>query len=217
MELTLNAVFIRPPRVAGASVEAALGIACFPTLDSVETGFNQAGLVSFGHLDYSQLVSQGYVSKEFDSTSFKFAFVRNPYDRAVSWYFFAQARGWRIARPGTSFLDYCRRAFTGDLEPIGLYNERRRSKYNPQVRWLETAKLDRLCYYERLHVEVNLLADKFQVKPKELPIIHWTEHGHYASYYCNESARIVKQTYQEDFDKLGYPTMLPGGAHGSAE
>jgi len=195
----MNAVFIRPPKVAGASIGAALGIREYTTMEHIKNSFVQSGVLCFGHIDYAMLVAQGYVSQEFDSSAFKFAFVRNPYDRAVSWFFFEQARG--NVLESTSFLTFCQKR---------LANAEGWSKYNPQVRWLENVKLDFLGRYERLQVDVHRVAAMLQVTPRQLPIIHWTEHDHYAAYYCAESAAIVYLTYKEDFHSFGYPINLPG-------
>jgi len=44
------------------------------------------GTVSFGHLSINKLLSLGIIDKEYFDKSFKFAFVRNPYDRLFSIY-----------------------------------------------------------------------------------------------------------------------------------
>lgn len=204
----MNAVFIRPPRVAGASIVAALGAREYQTMERVENGFVQSGVLSFGHIDYEMLVVGGYVSQEFDSTALKFTFVRNPYDRAVSWFFFAQARHW--IPESVTFVEFCRRAFADNMEPIGLYNGVGRSKYNPQIRWVEKVPLDFIGRYERLQVDLARVANMLDVRPTELPITHWTDHDHYATYYCEESADLVHRAYREDFNQLGYPTTFGG-------
>ena len=202
----MNSVFIRPPKVAGASIENTLGIKQYNHLDHVTTNFHQEGLASFGHMDYALLVKDGYVTPDFDATAYKFAFVRNPYDRAVSWYFFANARG-RV--PSTmTFLGFVREFLSKPMEPIGLYNGINRSQYNPQIRWTENVNLDYLGRYETLHTDIAVLAEVLGVDAPDPPIVHYSDHGPYATYYCDESKEIVGKAHKEDFDQFSYSSTL---------
>jgi len=50
--------------------------------------FNNTGMVTFGHVDIQSLLKKNIISAEFFKKSFKFGFVRNPWDRLVSLYFY---------------------------------------------------------------------------------------------------------------------------------
>lgn len=50
--------------------------------------FDNQGFVTFDHVNIFKLIEKKYVSKDFYENSFKFAFVRNPWDRLVSLFFY---------------------------------------------------------------------------------------------------------------------------------
>ena len=50
--------------------------------------FENGGFVSFTHFNIFSLLRQSIMSQEFFNKAFKFAFVRNPWDRLVSLYFY---------------------------------------------------------------------------------------------------------------------------------
>jgi chondroitin 4-sulfotransferase 11 len=216
----MNAVFIRPPKVAGASIETALGVQQYAKIDRVMDDFRQEGFASFGHMDYALLVEEGYVNKEFDDTAYKFAFVRNPYDRAVSWFFFSRVRG--TVPLSTTFIQFVRE-LCEPLMPIGLYNGTPwvsgglgPSKYNPQIRWLENVSLDFLGRYETLHTDTAVVAEALNIDLPDLGIVHYSDHGPYEEYYCDESRALVGKAYQEDFEQFDYSPYLGGGYESDA-
>ncbi len=90
-----NAVFIWIPKNAGTSLYNMLQEhSCIKVKEAskIKQRFSQRGLVTFAHMDYAQLVEQNYIRPEYDESSFKFCFSRNPYDRAVSLYVYLTKR-----------------------------------------------------------------------------------------------------------------------------
>ena len=82
-----DAVFLWIPKTAGATLYKALDIhICTKLLELpwAKLRFRNRGLVTFGHMEYAQLVKAGVVGSHFDEGAFKFCFSRNPYSRAVS-------------------------------------------------------------------------------------------------------------------------------------
>ena len=164
--------------------------------------FPQQGMVTFGHMNYPELIKSGYVSREFDQTAYKFCFSRNPYDRAVSLFFYLK----NIDRVPQSmaFLEFCRQLHDKGCEDIGLYNLNGWSQCNPQVRWIESVKIDFIGRFESLENDFNRILNDLKLQPVELPHHNITNHKHYSSYYCKESREIIQNFYQEDFQFFGY-------------
>ena len=86
-----DAVFIWIPKNGGTSMYRTLkplGMQYLTHETQIKHYFSNKGMVSFGPLNYSYLVESGLVSQSFHQSAFKFAISRNPYDRAVSSYFY---------------------------------------------------------------------------------------------------------------------------------
>lgn len=201
---TRNAVFIWIPKSAGTSILNALnvyGLSKLKKIRFLKYYFPQKGMVTFGHINYPQLIKNGYVSRKFDRTAYKFCFARNPYDRAISLFFYLKKN--RI-KTDISFLDFCRKLERDGCEDIGLYNYNGWSQCNPQVRWIENMKMDFIGKFESLEKDFQILLKNLKLPPIDLPHHNITPHDHFSSYYCEESRQIIQDFYQEDFQSLGY-------------
>lgn len=196
------AVFIHVPKTAGTSINVAFDIPVLNNLGLIRHRFVNRGLVTFGHMDYLALVRDGYVSRRFHERSRKFAFCRNPYDRAVSLYEYLR----KIDKldHGRSFLDFCRTL--KQSPPIGLYNTMGLSQCNPQVRWLENIKLDFVGRYERIDLDLKRLGSFLALPPVETPFENRSARQPYRRYLCAESTALLNEYYREDFDAFGYAT-----------
>ena len=198
-----KAVFIWIPKTAGASLFSCFGSPKYwISLDRIRYRFAGNGIVTFGHMDYTGLVRAGYVSGRFDKAAFKFAFVRNPYDRAVSLFYYLRRRG--ILPAEESFLGFCRKLAAEGCEPIGLYNVSGLSQCNPQVRWMENIEMDFIGRFESIGEDSERLFHELGLQDVHLPMINKTAHASYKECYCPESKEIVEQFYAEDFRDLGY-------------
>ena len=199
----MNAVFIWIPKTAGASFYSRIDAPkLWVSLHRVKYRFANRGTVTFSHMDYAELVRQGYVSRKFDESAYKFSFVRNPYDRAVSLFHYLKKRG--IVPADESFLEFCRKLRDEGCEPIGLYNVLGRSQCNPQVRWLENIKMDFVGRFESIAEDSEKVFRHLGLKDVHLPVINKTAHASYKECYCPESKEIVEKFYAEDFRSLGY-------------
>ena len=156
-------------------------------------------------MDYRQLVQQGFVSRLFDSRAFKFAFARNPYDRAVSLYAYLRDAVGLIQR-NVDFLTFLRNIGDQGTASIGLYNARGLSHCNPQVRWLDGVDVDFIGHIENLNEDVRLIAKKLGIETPQIPHENPTRRGRAEEYYCRESLELVRYIYDEDFKAFGYET-----------
>lgn len=204
-----NAVFLWIPKTAGATLYTALDRhICTKLLHptAARIRFQNRGLVTFGHMDYPQLLEAGIIRTGFHQSAFKFCFSRNPYSRAISLYFFSRKRRWIAA--DVSFLDFCKMIEKG-VDDIGLYNMRGLSMSNPQTRWLRGVNPDFIGRVENFDEDLNRLFDElgFGV-PGQIVAQNRTAHSPYRDYYCPESARIVAKVYADDFERFDYSPKL---------
>jgi len=207
-------VFIRPPKVAGTSISHTLGLQEVIQRKEFQKMENW---VQFSHYHYPSLVKEGWVSKDFDRKAFKFAFVRNPFDRAVSTYFYLKnykmigADGKRRDRFEASFdtfKDWCQYLAKREFSPVGLYNNRNRSIYNAQWEWLKDVRLDFIGKFETLQESFNDLCKLLGAEPKLLQKMRGSSHDHWSTYYDKETKDIIVDIYSDDFKHLGYNTSI---------
>lgn len=87
-ELYKNVLFIWLPKVAGTSIFKVLEKYGCQKLKRkcLYENFENKGWVTFSHVSVLKLLKRKYVDKKFFDSAFKFAFVRNPWDRMVSLY-----------------------------------------------------------------------------------------------------------------------------------
>jgi hypothetical protein len=197
-----NAVFIWIPKSAGSSIYSTLNAPKLKEIKLVKYRFPNKGIVTFGHMDYAELVNKHYVSKEFDESAFKFAIVRNPYDRAISLFSYLKKR--EMIPQIESFLTFCRRLREDGCEPIGLYNLDGISQCNPQVRWVEKINMDFVGKLENIGDDMKFVFSELGIRERKVPHKNITAHADYQSYYCKESKTIIEDFYREDFEAFNY-------------
>ena len=82
-----DAIFIWVPKTAGNSLYSVLqrnGAQNLRDESRIARYFENRGIVTFSHIRVLDLVRAGYVTERYWNSAWKFAFVRNPYARAVS-------------------------------------------------------------------------------------------------------------------------------------
>ena len=192
-------VFIHIPKNAGTSIckffqEKQISICEQPKLHSdindIKNGFPQA------YKNYR-----------------KFAVVRNPYDRMVSWYFYLRENA-KLQRDFDFDL-----IFSCDFDewlknptkywlPMGRLKTSRKTNKEYSFSFLECQHvwLDdtvKVLKYENLNEELN----SFFGEEINLPIMNKTNHKHYLEYYDKESLDVVYNKYKEDFEKYNYKKL----------
>ena len=197
-----NAVFIWIPKTAGTSLWSILDAPKLKNLRRVKCRFTGRGIVTFGHMDYSQLVKRGYIPRLFDDSAYKFAFVRNPYARTVSLYSYLKQI--RILPADESFLTFCRGLKENGCEPIGLYNTHGLSQCNPQVRWIENTEMSYIGKVESINNDAELVLRNLGLPNIGIPQLNVTDHPDFRGFYCSELKEIVEEFYAEDFRSFDY-------------
>ena len=204
-----NSVFIHIPKTAGTYITVALNIESL-ALPRQRGDFKQTGNVTFGHQDYAKLVGMGIISKEFDNNSFKYTFCRNPFDRAVSHFFYAKRRHPEILNRKTSFLEFTKNLHLYKRYPKQVGRFGGVLAFRPQCECITGVNIDFIGHLETLREDLEKISKIIGTGIKDVPVKNRnvTEHAHYSHYYDQESEENIKNFYAVDFERFGYDNRL---------
>jgi hypothetical protein len=187
-------VFIHVPKTAGTSVRRLLGGWSDAVREAIQGD-------RYKHLTASDAMNQ--VGHRAWSEYFTFAFVRNPWERMLSYYaFHRQGGGGFSARPTIRF---CRaHSFPEFLE---RYINATRWQ-GPQFDWLSlpdgTIPLDFVGRVENLEEDFRQVCTRLGVTPAPLPRLNVSSHRDYAEYYDAYTRSLVARAHERDVDYFGY-------------
>lgn len=206
-----DAIFIHIPKTAGTSLISVLernGGMSLMDEESIRKFFKNRGLVSFNHVSLPSLLEAGILSRKYYQKAWKFTFVRNPYDRAVSLYTYFISDLSRRMLPTTTFSIFCSYLEQNAYEPIGLYNWRGLSQLNPQAAWLRDADGTFLCdfvgKFENLEADFKQVSQALRLtEGKGLPRANKSTRSPIQNYYSDREMKIVARVYAR---------ILPGSA-----
>ena len=150
---------------------------------------------------------------------FKFAFVRNPWDRCVSRYFYERAK-WLDHRKhhyhGTTFSDFIFnqnnhfKLSSGWIKHSPKLKDlfEQKSPFEEQIDWISDENgniiVDFIGRFENLQEDFNIVCDKIGIPRQELPHINKSKHKHYTEYYDAETRQIIAERYAKDIEMFGY-------------
>jgi hypothetical protein len=118
---------------------------------------------------------------------FKFAVIRNPWDRLVSLYF----------SPHKGNADFDRKKFTEVVK-----NEKK-GMQSPYVTENGRLATDSLIRFESLVEDFARVCDRLGIVA-ELPHVNKSSHQPYREYYDKKLMNLVYKLYREDIDRFGY-------------
>ena len=175
-------IFIHCPKCGGESIEQAV----FGRSDTFHNGDPYQGSEEkhWGCKDYIE----HYGQKMFDDY-FVFAFVRNPWDRAISRIMY---RNKRYGRPM-------------DISPQLLKEECCINKTFCEDLMIDQKYIPNFVgRFENFQVDFDVLCNKIDISQRKLPHNNKTNHKHYTEYYDNETREIVAEKYAKDIEYFGY-------------
>ena len=186
-----RAIFVHIPKCAGIAVKKAL----FDDL-------------SGGHTKLSAYCR--VFEPDLFLSYFKFAFIRNPWDRLVSAYHFLKGGGY-----GTGDKNWFERELASyrDFEDfvhkwLRIENIHKHIHFIPQTEFLEDEnnsgiKVDYIGFYENIDDDFNYIATRIGVDCT-LKKGNVSSHESYRDYYCASTRDIVREVYRTDIERFGY-------------
>jgi hypothetical protein len=196
VETNQNSIFIRIPKTAGHTIKHFLQDNSQLKIKPI---FNK------GFESYSGRKCKDETHSDDWDSSFKFTFVRNPFDRAVSSWKFG---GWKPRYAWKcSFAEFVKRIQSWDLENPKTWNERSWhccSQYTHLVNDNGNILVDFIGRFENLQEDFNIVCDKIGISKQKLPHKNKTKHKHYTEYYDDETREIVAEKYAKDIEYFGY-------------
>ena len=198
-----KAIFVHIPKTAGESIENKLG--CYGEReDPMSNLWGVQGRIVLQHLTASQ-IKQGYVSNNVLQSYFKFAIVRNPWDKAISEYHWYLRYGRHI-----SFKDWVRSLpkkleMPDNVHILGIGHDL------PQYEFIYDADgkllIDYIGRFENLQNDFNHICNVLGIKDSSLPKLTSTSsqnRRHYKDYYDNETIDLIAKIYQKDIELFSY-------------
>lgn len=194
-------IFTHIPKVAGKSIRYLFGIPEFEY--QYKPGDNKIEYACGHH----QL--KGFVKYDYFRQYFKFSFVRNPFDRAVSSFFYLSNGGCNSEdrRFCAEYLAEYKYDFTGFVEDLPKLTFA--THFQPQATWLcdESGNLltDFVGRYETLQQDVCSVGERFGFPFPPLPNLNASTHDDYRSYYSDPATvRRVAHVYGGDLELFRY-------------
>lgn len=149
-----------------------------------------------GHISVRQL--QPLLPREQWDGYFKFAFVRNPFDRFVSTCFFLRRNQPGMEQHATVFMK----------QAIRTSRFRQRILVRPQSDLLTDATgrvaLDYVGRFEDLQLSCNEAFERIGLPTADLARRNVSKHEEYSTYYDDDLRRAIVDYYRADFENFGY-------------
>ncbi len=226
-------IFVHVPRTAGSSIEEALlGL---DTTGAARDLSNEAALfgvipadvrarreIAAAYREWQHLPAaemRRILPADIWDGYFKFALVRNPWDRMVSWFCYVDALANRPTAPGRRLMG----ALQGRLGRAPSLRERfgawlrdpdRNAGFlgdgrilRDQLDWITDERgaclVDFVGRYENLREDFQALCRRFGVNVA-LPHVRASARAPLADYYDDETREIVRQRHRRDVEAFGY-------------
>lgn len=196
-------IFVAMPKTGTHAVRQALREQLGPEdLEQVglfiDRRFPFAELASIRHGHLSVLQVRPYLGDEVCDGYFKFAFVRNPFDRFVSYCAFMTRQQGAFTRDPRGTM----RRIVFDIRPHDHVH------FQPQHRLLEDAQgrleMDLIGRVERMQEDYDAACARIGIPSRGLDRVNASSRGDYRQYYDQELIDAVGALYQRDLELFGY-------------
>ncbi len=196
-------IFVHIPKCGGTSIEDII----WPMprnesdlwkglINEYENKYQTGGLQ---HLKGCQILQE--VGKNVYEKYYKFSFIRNPWDKAVSQYAYMQNRKDLMdfigMKNGASFKKY-----------LELIQKKKHVQWEEQYKFIldDNGELmvDFLGRFERFNEDVLKVLKKFGIDVNEIPHSMKSKRKSYDSYYDSESMEMLQSIYKVDIGTFGY-------------
>ena len=187
-------IFIHIPKTGGTSIERFFGVNpvefCKEKLSGLHT--------KHGWLQHCTLTEMETCFDIDINNFYSFTFVRNPWDKMVSSYFYELK--W-IKDKKLNFLGYVKNS-----PEINKYHNKahRREQYQYIIDQSNEPAVNYIGRFENLQQDFDIVCDKIGIPRQKLPHVNKTKHKHYTEYYDDETREIVAEKYKKDIEQYGY-------------
>jgi len=189
-------VFVAVPKTGSSSMEEALA----PYQSSLTEKFNRHATCLKLQRELPQEVWRDY---------FKFAFVRDPYDRMLSWYFYRKRN--QLKDPSYSR----HHLYTGNIsfdEFVGTFSKN--ELMFKQVDFIAPHNggllVDTVGRFENLQEDFSNICEQLSIPHMHLPLIRASKKpsAGLRGIWTSKSRGIVNEYFREDFEFFGYRMLL---------
>ena len=161
------------------------------------------GLQVKQHLTAREIIER--IGREKWLSAWKFTFVRNPWDRAVSLYEYRRGKDRTgIATRDLSFSAWTQRVFCEHPDPV-LHNNPK--SFQTQSEWLRDDRgeinIDFVGRFESITGDFEEIAKKI-APGASLRHLNASARAAYGSYYDSGSKELVTRWFEEDIERFGY-------------
>ncbi len=195
-------IFVHIPKCGGTSIEDAI----WPEPRSVEDlwmGFRRKyhNKYQTGGLQHLYAIHiREEVGEDIFNSYFKFTITRNPWDKAISQYFYMQKRpdlrefvGMKEDDPFDRYLD--------------LIKNKNHVQWAPQTNFLFDENGDEMIDFygrlENMNGDTQLIFNRIGIDAK-ITHVNVTKHKHYSTYYTEELEERIADMYHDDIHFLNY-------------
>jgi len=166
-----------------------------------------------GHRAAGALIDKGYMEKDWFESCYRFAFVRNTWERLVSQ--FEQYRSYRLESETCNVSNHCLvdfgvfvREVIRDgkfIHPIKYLRVTRPTfdKVNSQLDWLHWG-VNFIGRFEKLDDDWEKLCGIVGMDHHPLEKYNIVDHGDYRGYYTAETRDIVAERYAKEIEIFGF-------------
>ena len=153
--------------------------------------------IGHGHISWQQL--KKHLPKEQWQSYFKFAIVRNPYDRYVSVCTFLNRHNPEFKNSAVQFMKNALK------QPRFQQRILVQPQFNMLSDELGESGMDFVGRYEDLQKSIDTIFNKIGIPRQALPHANASTHNAYMDYYDDELCNLVANHYQSDFELFDYP------------
>ena len=192
-------VFIHIPKNAGTTFKSVL----YSTHGDVEWERPFTDEKKYTHSPLKSFYASFPESKDYKVITI----IRNPYERALSWYSYYRTPTYYNRHPQMRAIHYAQQSF---LEFLKWYNRSFKSKWEmlPQVWWYTHKKKlhsDYQIRFENLEQDINKVSKELEMDIIKIPHNNKSlESLTVGDVYCDESITIINEWYKKDFEELDY-------------
>jgi hypothetical protein len=184
-------IFIHIQKTAGTSISSALNPFCEETYPSIK--------------HWSAVKIKQKFGSDIWNEYFKFTFIRNPYERLLSWYnMIDKSRGNPESNNFHSYIQKNIHSFSNfimedkNLMDINKLQPHRISQFK-KISQNGSVIVDFIGRYESINEDFCCICKKLNIPEVILPHINKFDHDHYMNYYTKEMINEVNSFNEEDF------------------